>query len=336
MTLKRRPGGGSHQAWDVIAGGEAKWFLRADAVEPDDGKHYTLRREAEIYRAVNTIGLPSPTVLGIHPELEAVLLERSSGDAAFARLDPAAQTEIIDDFAPWLARLHAADPATLDLAGADPRCDDRRSGRARTRPVGVAARLVGRARPAPHGLLPVAPRQRPRHRRPAALAGAGRHRPGQLPPRRAPRHRVPRLRARPPRRPDGGPRLGRHPQRPGAGARLRALPRPLHRGRRHRARSRPHPLPRAARRTAHRRARRRADRQGGRPRGRARQPPHLRSAPPAPHRRGAGGGDGRRAPGDRAPHAGATPTTRATSTPRSTRCSTASVPRSTTRGRHAC
>jgi aminoglycoside phosphotransferase (APT) family kinase protein len=115
VTLKRRPGGGSHQAWDVLAGGEARWFLRADAVEPDEQKHYTLRREAEIYRAVNLIGIPSPAVLGIHPELEAVLLERSSGDAAFARLDPAVQTEIIDDFAPWLARIHAADPATLDL-----------------------------------------------------------------------------------------------------------------------------------------------------------------------------------------------------------------------------
>ena len=115
VTLKRRPGGGSHEAWDVIADGDAKWFLRADAVNPGEAKHYTLRREAEIYCAVNSIGLPSPAVLGIHPELEAVLLERSSGDAAFARLGAGVQTEIIDDFAPWLARLHAADPATLDL-----------------------------------------------------------------------------------------------------------------------------------------------------------------------------------------------------------------------------
>ena len=115
VTLKRRPGGGSHEAWDVIADGTAQWFLRADAVDPSEAKHYTLRREAEIYRAVNTIGLPSPAVLGIHPTFEAVLLERSSGDAAFARLGAGVQTEIIDDFAPWLARLHAADPATLDL-----------------------------------------------------------------------------------------------------------------------------------------------------------------------------------------------------------------------------
>lgn len=115
VDLKRRPGGGSHQAWDVLLDGEPRWFLRADAVEPEASKHYTLRREAEIYAAVSSIGLPSPRVLGVHDELEAVLLERATGDAAFARLDPDAQTEIIDDFAPWLARLHAADPATLEL-----------------------------------------------------------------------------------------------------------------------------------------------------------------------------------------------------------------------------
>lgn len=115
VELKRRPGGGSHQAWDVLVGSDARWFLRADATEPGDDKHYTLRREAEIYRAVHGLGLPSPEVLGIHPTMEAVLLERSTGEAAFARLDPEVQTTIIDDFAPWLARLHAADPSRLDL-----------------------------------------------------------------------------------------------------------------------------------------------------------------------------------------------------------------------------
>ena len=117
VEITRRPGGGSHQAWEVSVAGEPRWFLRADAVEPDAVKHYTLRREAQIYRAVNSLGIPSPQVLGVHEEMEAVLLERSSGDAGFARLDPAAQTEIIDDFAPLLAKLHAADVTTLDLPG---------------------------------------------------------------------------------------------------------------------------------------------------------------------------------------------------------------------------
>ncbi len=119
VALKRRPGGGSHQAWDVT-GSSGTWFLRADAHVPADDKHYTLRREAEVYRAVREIGLPSPAVLGVHPALEAVLLEHAVGDAAFARLDPADQSAIIDDFAPWLARLHAADPRQLDLPGLGP------------------------------------------------------------------------------------------------------------------------------------------------------------------------------------------------------------------------
>jgi aminoglycoside phosphotransferase (APT) family kinase protein len=119
VELKRRPGGGSHQAWHV-SGSSGAWFLRADADVPDENKHYTLRREAEVYRAVHAVGLPSPAVLGVHPTFEAVLLDLVDGDAAFARLDPADQSTIIDDFAPWLARLHAADPRALDLPGLGP------------------------------------------------------------------------------------------------------------------------------------------------------------------------------------------------------------------------
>jgi aminoglycoside phosphotransferase (APT) family kinase protein len=119
VALKRRPGGGSHQAWQVT-GASGSWFLRADAGTPDESKHYTLRREAEVYRAVHAIGLPSPSVIAVHPTLEAVLLDLAVGDAAFARLDPEDQSAIIDDFAPWLARLHAADPRRLDLPGLGP------------------------------------------------------------------------------------------------------------------------------------------------------------------------------------------------------------------------
>jgi aminoglycoside phosphotransferase (APT) family kinase protein len=54
-------------------------------------------------------------VLGVHPRHEAVLLEQAQGVAAFAGLDPAVQNAIIDDFAPLLARLHAADPDGMDL-----------------------------------------------------------------------------------------------------------------------------------------------------------------------------------------------------------------------------
>jgi aminoglycoside phosphotransferase (APT) family kinase protein len=116
VTFKRRPGGGSHEAWDVLERSKPKWFLRADAVARPAHVRYTLRREAEIYRAVHAIGIPTPDVLGIHPTYEAVLLERAQGEAGFARLERDAQIEVIDDFALWLAKLHSADIAELDLS----------------------------------------------------------------------------------------------------------------------------------------------------------------------------------------------------------------------------
>jgi aminoglycoside phosphotransferase (APT) family kinase protein len=114
VALKRRPGGGSHQAWDAI-GARGRWFLRADSVAPPAHAHYTLRREAEVYRAVREAGLPTAEVLGVHPTLEAVLLERVDGDAAFASLPAVQQTELVDDLAVWLAKLHEVQPTKLEL-----------------------------------------------------------------------------------------------------------------------------------------------------------------------------------------------------------------------------
>lgn len=115
VEVVRLPGGGSHEAWSARSADGGRWFIRADSGPPPHGKHYTLRREAAFYRAARAAGVPCPRVLAVHPDLEMVLLEHAEGDAAFARLEPAAQSRIMDDFAPLLARLHAADPADLDL-----------------------------------------------------------------------------------------------------------------------------------------------------------------------------------------------------------------------------
>lgn len=116
-TLRQRPGGGRHQAWDVDVDGRPRWFLRMDHGAPAAHEHYTLRRESDIYRVVHESGLPSPAVLGVHPRLEAVLLERIDGDAAFAKLDHESQTAVIDDFAPIVARLHAITPPRIESLG---------------------------------------------------------------------------------------------------------------------------------------------------------------------------------------------------------------------------
>jgi aminoglycoside phosphotransferase (APT) family kinase protein len=115
VALTRLPGGGRHEAWSATAAGGGEWFLRADAGLPGGNEHYTLRREADFYRAAHQTGIPCPAVLGVHPDLEAVLLEHRAGDAAFARLDEVSQNSIVDDLAPILARMHAADPTPLKL-----------------------------------------------------------------------------------------------------------------------------------------------------------------------------------------------------------------------------
>ena len=119
-AIDRRPGGGRHEAWDVRGRDGMTWFLRADSSPPDDFEHYTLRREAEIYRAVDELGIPTASILGVHPVHEAVLMEYVPGVARIADLDRDAQLGIVDDFAPILARLHAADPSAMALPSLHP------------------------------------------------------------------------------------------------------------------------------------------------------------------------------------------------------------------------
>ena len=119
IELRRRPGGGRHQAFDLTLAGtdgsHEQYFLRADAGEPPIYEHYTLRRESEIYRALGPTPVPVPGVVALHPTDPAAIMERSEGVARYAGLEPAVQQEIIDSFVPILAALHDIDVTTLDL-----------------------------------------------------------------------------------------------------------------------------------------------------------------------------------------------------------------------------
>lgn len=118
--IDRQPGGGRHGAWVVRGENGGMWFLRADSAKPGPHEHYTLRRESEIYAAAASAGLPVPKILGVHPVHEAVLMEYVQGNARFAPLDSGAQASVVADFAPLLARLHAADPAQMELPSLAP------------------------------------------------------------------------------------------------------------------------------------------------------------------------------------------------------------------------
>jgi len=122
-TLRQIPGGGRHQAWSVSDDDGGRWFLRTDAHEPDARETYTLRREADAYRIAAATGIPTPRVIAVHPDLEAVLLEHVDGGAAFASLDTDSQTSVISDFAGILARMHGFDPTTVDCGLLGPATD---------------------------------------------------------------------------------------------------------------------------------------------------------------------------------------------------------------------
>ena len=289
VAVQRRPGGGRHQAWDVT-------LAAADGAtdRPVPPRRRPPSRPARVVHAVargrdlrRARGRGPPGAR--HPRGAPRPSGRAHGLRAPARRASAAssRTRRSPSSTSWSTRWCACTGSTSRRS----RC--RRSSPRGASPTTCAtSSTCGRAASTrAAGRSPSCARcfawlrgARPRRRRPA-VAGAGRHRPGQLPPRRRAPHRAARLRARPPGRPDGGPGVDRHPQRAGAGARLRRAARRV-RTRRRRDRPGPDPLPLRVRRAAHRGARHRARRARPVRRRRRRQRPHLRHAAHPAHRRG--------------------------------------------------
>ena len=165
-----------------------------------------------------------PRTLAVHPEHEAMLSERISGENWFYRIqDPDEQVRVAQDFIRNLAALHRLDPHDLALPSFGPvktarehALDEIANMRRRaTQPSGHIDPLVRLS-------LDWLERNVPELRR-ARRPRAGRYRPGQLHVRERQGHRGRRLGARPSRRPDGRHRVALVAHRPGH---VHALPRP--------------------------------------------------------------------------------------------------------------
>lgn len=121
LSAAQTSGGNRCRSWSIDVagpGGHQAVFLRYSPPRPPGVEPYTLRREADVYRAIADAGLLAPRLLGEHPTLPAILTERAPGIAEYRRLrDNTTKQEIAEALMAQLARLHRMPAAGLALAG---------------------------------------------------------------------------------------------------------------------------------------------------------------------------------------------------------------------------
>lgn len=125
VTATRRAGGGRNEGWLIqlhdADGHESSAFLRWVRADPSHtGDPWTVRREAEVYRALVGCDVPVARFIALHPTEQALLLDVVQGDGRFSLVrDAERATAIARDFMKCLARVHALDVVALGLAPAD-------------------------------------------------------------------------------------------------------------------------------------------------------------------------------------------------------------------------
>jgi aminoglycoside phosphotransferase (APT) family kinase protein len=121
-SATRQAGGGRNEGWLVELAGngdEQLLFLRWDRSDPAaTGDPWTVRREAEVYRALDSSAVPTARFVALHPTEQALLLGVVEGDGRFGMVrDPQRATAIAQDFMLRLADLHGLDAVELGLSG---------------------------------------------------------------------------------------------------------------------------------------------------------------------------------------------------------------------------
>jgi prepilin-type processing-associated H-X9-DG protein len=103
-------------------GATQELFLRYSPIPmPDRSAFHPLQTEAAVMRALADSGVAVPTILGVHPQREAVLEERVPGATWFYRIKEAdEQVQVARDFMRNLATLHQLDPRQLAIDALGP------------------------------------------------------------------------------------------------------------------------------------------------------------------------------------------------------------------------
>jgi aminoglycoside phosphotransferase len=88
---------------------------------PERSAFHHLATEAAVMQGLAGTGVAVPTILGVHPQREAVLSERVPGATWFYRIkDPDEQLRVARDFIRNLATVHRLDPAGLEIEALGP------------------------------------------------------------------------------------------------------------------------------------------------------------------------------------------------------------------------
>lgn len=107
------------EAWLVdvarAEGGALELFLRFAHPGDPANSSAALAKETRVVRALAGTGIPVPVVHGVLPDPHAVLFERVPGRSDLHRMPSAQQDAVYRHHLEVLGRLHALDPADLDL-----------------------------------------------------------------------------------------------------------------------------------------------------------------------------------------------------------------------------
>ena len=108
--------GASRQIWLVALASGRELVVRLDAGDgPVAGTSLTLAREAAVYRGLAGSDLPMPRLHAVHPDGNALLLDRAPGDDRLTDLPDGERRSVAEDYGRCLGRLHSLELSALDL-----------------------------------------------------------------------------------------------------------------------------------------------------------------------------------------------------------------------------